>query len=471
MRIITSFIALLFCVTLWAADTVKTSSSEDAEKTYYYSTGLSLGGSTAKELPFWMQANKHGLLPENNYAAWDFQLKKVYDAEKKWDWEFGVMGTGSVSSSTDLRFRDYYAGAKYKNWKITVGAKADDIVYDGLSSTNGRFIWSTNARPYPRVMIEMDYANVPFTNGWVQVKGLFSEGMMYEDRYVEKPRLHYKNLYVKIGKKRLTAEFGLNHYAQWGGDSPRFGKLPTSWGAYKDLVLASEQSKYDELGTEIDHNRVGNHVGMIEGKAHYTANKFRITAYRQVIFEDSSGQNFFNRDALMGIYVHRFKKDAWIQSFLLEHYYTKKQSGTLTGIKPDGSGLYTGKDNYFNQSTYRSGWTSYGYTIGTPFFTAPLYDDYSRGISNNRITAWHGGVSGYLAKKVPYRALLSYTKNFGTYSVPVDNKNQVSGYFEMSLPKKTLPFDLTFGIAADQGSYLKDKWGAFVKISTDGWWK
>lgn len=460
---------VMLCITVLNAQEANTHNAKEDKGDYYYRTGLSFGLSTEDGLPFWMQANQFGLVPHQNHGLWDFELKKEFDVAQKFDWAFGIMGAASVADNAEIGLRDYYVGACYGKLRLYAGAKADEILYDGLSSTNGSFIWSNNARPYPKISLEIPYTDIPFTKGYLQFKAAISEGVMFDNRYVDKPHVHHKKLYLKAKKGRFAVEFGLNHYAQWAGESPRFGKLPSSFDAYTDMFFAKENSKHDKLGNAIDHNRVGNHLGMLDGRLHYRANRFSLDFYRQVIFEDSSGQNFFNRDALHGIYIKRAKENAWLQSFLVEYYYTKKQSGEKAGKKPGENKLWTGRDNYFNQSVYRSGWTSYGHTLGTPFFTAAHSEKYATGVSNNRIEALHGGIFGYVAHKFPYKALISYSNNIGTYAKPID-KNQVSGYFEMTIPVQRLPLDFTFGVAADQGAYLQDNWGAFVKISTNGWW-
>lgn len=465
-------IVLVFCTQLLQAQLTENYNTEQEGKGgYYYKTGFGFGFGTKDTLPFWLLSNKFGLVPSENYALWDIELKKEFKATKRFDWAFGVVAAASVADEVEVQFRDYYIGARYRKLRLYVGAKAVPVIYDGLSSTNGNFICSSNARPYPKILLEIPYVDVPFTRGWVQFKGAISEGIMYDNRYVDKPHVHNKNLYFKVGKERWAFEVGLEHYVQWSGTSPKRGKLPTGLDVYKDLFFAKDNSKYDQLGSDIDYNRVGNHLGMYDVRFHYAMEQLTASLYRQVIFEDSSGRNFMNRDALMGIFVKRNKENAWAQSFLLEYYYTKKQSGNKVGAKPDG-GIYTGRDNYFNQSVYRSGWTSYGHTIGTPFFTPLPAKGYVLGVANNRIEALHGGVFGYVASRFPYRLMLSYSNNTGTYSVPF-NKNQISGYFEMTVPFKihSFPINATFGFAADKGEYLNDNFGVFAKISTNGWWK
>ncbi len=463
---------LLLCANILVAQEKNYNTKEDGKGGYSYSTDLGFQLSSKDTMPFWLQANKFGLLPNENAVLWNAEIKKEFAPEKRLDWTFGVMGTTSLGSKAKVKLRDYYVGGRYGKLRLFIGAKADAIQFDGLSSSNGSFIMSSNARPYPKISFEMPYTDIPYTKGILQFKGAFSEGIMYDNRYVDKPHVHHKNLYLRAKRGGFSLAVGMNHYAQWGGTSPRFGKLPSSLGAYRDVFFALDDSKYDQIAASFDHNRVGNHLGMLDVRFQYKATNFDLEFYRQVIFEDHSGQNLKNRDALNGIYITRKKENAWLESFLFEYYYTKYQSGDKIGKKPGEDKLYTGRDNYFNQSVYKSGWTSYGYTIGTPFFTALHGKDYALGVSNNRISALHGGVFGYIANKYPYRAMLSYTDNLGTYYTPID-KQQVSGYFEMSIPVKinNLPLNITWGIAADKGEYFEDNWGTFIKISTNGWAK
>lgn len=462
----------LFCSFFWTLQAQKIDSIL-LQKQYgiYYDTGLMFGGSSQESIPFWMKANKSGLIPNSNHALWNFEIAKVNQRSKKVNWDFGIMGVAAVAEKTKIALRDYFIGLSYDQVRLSVGAKANEVAYDGLSSTNGDFIESLNARPYPQLRLEVGYTTIPFTKGWVQFKGLYSEGLMFDERFVDKPRVHYKDLYLKIGKRKLTFEVGLKHFVQWGGTSPTRGKLPTGLGVYYDLFFAKDDSKYDPQGSVIDYNRVGNHIGMYDVKLRYKTKRFVVSLYRQIIFEDSSGRNFMNKDALMGIHLKRLDKKSWLQAILFEYYYTKYQSGSLAGAKP-GGGIHTGRDNYFNQSVYRSGWTSYGNTIGTPLFT-PRYDKngMALGIRNNRVIAFHGGVFGYLSSNSYYKAMMTYSHNYGTYSKGLDQK-QLSGILEVVYSFPKIATNLSLGVASDlAGSYLPKNQGVFIKISTHGWWR
>ena len=101
-------------------------------------------------------------------------------------------------------------------WHETVGSILPEI-------SSGSIIWSGNARPMPKVEIGIpEYATLPFTWDLVEIKGLISHGWFEDGRYASNVWLHHKNAYVRIGGSLpVSLYYGLNHYAMWGGSSPR----------------------------------------------------------------------------------------------------------------------------------------------------------------------------------------------------------------------------------------------------------
>ena len=123
-------------------------------------------------------------------------------------------------------------------------------------------------------------------------------------------------------------------------------------------------------------------------------------------------------------------------------------------------------DNYFNNGEYRSGWTLYERVIGSPFMTPGLSGGTTR-IINNRVIAHHIGMKGMAWQTTPYKLMLSYSRNYGTYGNPM-KKNQFSGALEVTLPFKNLPFAVETGIYGDLGDLFKDNFGFTIKLSRKG---
>ena len=99
------------------------------------------------------------------------------------------------------------------------------------------------------------------------------------------------------------------------------------------------------------------------------------------------------------------------------------------------------------------------------------------GIENNRLKAHHLSLAGKLFRKMPYKLMLTYSQNYGTYSRPYNSPSQwgkpwwaveetplhqVSGAFQGEIPLKH--FAVTYGIYADRGQLLPDVFGATLGL-------
>ncbi len=447
------------------------------KKNLNYEVGASVHLSSASSLPFWLVSNQNGRVPNENSALTDWSLFKNFDRKDSdlLDYELGLSTRAAVYDQTDLMISQAYARFSWKKILLSVGSRYEDQQFDNLSATNGNLFLSNNARPIPRLSMGLqDYWDLPFFKGWLAVKGMFSEGIMLDDRYVDKTRVHYKNVYAKIGGDRqLNLIVGFQHYAQWGGSSlnPKVGQLPSDLGNYLRMIVGkgtSENVVYGEW-----ENAYGNHFGGWDIHLQYKTEKVEWELYRQTMFEDHSGIYITRPDGVTGLYAKFLGDKNWIQSIMYENYYTKYQSGDTPGgqTNPEG-GLYTGRDDYFNNYIYRSGWTHHGRTVGLPFFTSQPKNEegLTLGVLNNRIVAHHMGVKGFLFNKIPYRALLTYSQNWGRYAQPLDGgmQEQLSGLLELQLPEKTLPFEISFAISMDQGEMYKDNVGCCLRIYKKG---
>ena len=100
------------------------------------------------------------------------------------------------------------------------------------------------------------------------------------------------------------------------------------------------------------------------------------------------------------------------------------------------------------------------------------------GVENNRIKAHHLSLSGKAFHKSPYKLMLTYTQNFGTYWTPYTGDSQISQPWgtvhETPLHQVSaafigeLPFyshlTLTYSLFADRGQLLPDAFGATVGV-------
>ena len=167
-----------------------------------------------------------------------------------------------------------------------------------------------------------------------------------------------------------------------------------------------------------------------------------------------------------------------VENITSEFTYTKNMSGENPpdqGYDEDGNPIPgRGRDNYFNNGIYASGWTYFGKTIGSPYFTAMPVDE--NGITNgvilgdNRFMAFNVGVKGTF-KPVQYKAMLSHVTYFGWFDNEYDPKpKQLSGLLELLVPQNTqgIPFDIALAASFDTGTYAPVNFGGFLTLTRRG---
>ncbi|WP_321281332.1 capsule assembly Wzi family protein [Marinifilum fragile] len=456
------FKGLLFVLFLMVTSTIS------AQKQVKYDVGISSSIGKDGDLPFWLVSNKRGVVPSENYVMTDFTLGMNFNDNQKdkIDFMWKASGLGYTGHQSDLLLDELFVGLRWKIFNFSLGQKSDDVIYNGISSTNGNLLYSNNARSYPRYEFSIpNWTDVPFLKGILSFKGLLSDGLTTDNRYTDNARIHHKNFYVKFFKdSKLSASAGMEHYALWSGTHPESGKISGGLDKYFKIFTGSG----DDDGAFInDEYRLGDHIGSWRFDLYYTEEKFSLNAYYQSVFEDGGGRKFRSfPDALYGLYyTKKANENSFIRSAIIEFYHTTDQSGDKFGLI-DGI-AYGGRDNYFNHSEYKSGWTHYGRVIGSPLFITGESNGHTI-IANNRFKAVHLGVKGYLGS-IPYKTYLTFSKNYGTYAVPYENSlNQFSGLVELTIPAKKLPFKIDVACAMDKGKLLKDNLGFFIRLSKSG---
>lgn len=452
------------------------------KRQFSYQFDLSGFAASGERLPFWMTANKHGLVPDGNGGMIFLGVFSDFTTKHKIQFAYGVSASGSLSKADDNVVLDQlYASGRWRNLRLDIGMIHPEEEYNGISSTNGNFVLSGNSRAFPGYNLRSDYMKIPGTKGVVSLKFNWADYMLVDDRYVEDTRAHNKSIFVKfIPHHRWEIIVGLEHWAQWAGDSPSEGKQPSSFKDYWRIVRAKSGGEGATRGDSL--NALGNHLGREHLRVNYLADNYVLTFYHDIPWDDASGTDFRSfPDGTYSLYYGSFDREQWVTDVIYEFYYTKYQSGSrhdrpatpeeIAEQDPDdpfyGRRVIGGCDNYFNNGIYRSGWTYYRRTIGSPLMTASAGE--RLGIVNNRVIGHHVGVCGMAFRKVPYKAMLTYTINYGTYGTKIlEAPRQLSGALNVEIPVKKLPFRLEAGIYADYGSFLQDNIGLSIKISRQG---
>lgn len=477
-----SLVLLLFCFGL--------SPIYSQENNIHYDVTLGAGLSSDETLPFWLVSNRYGSVPNTDHGLLN---AAIYADLKKADKDFGIAfkinatgfianenaTTAYVADENAILINEMYLRLQYKNWALDFGNMHDQVKWEGLSSSNGNIVKSINSRAYPGINIKtLDYIKLPFAKKWLRFRGNFANYWLNDNRYVDNANLHHASLFFKF---KLSPKFdliaGMDHYAQWAGTSPTTGKQPSSFKDFMRIVVGkaggSNSLETDQL------NALGNHLGGYLLQLNYYGAQSNLNFYYSHLFEDASGMELQNwMDGLYGLMVDLKKPEAIVSHLLAEFSYTKNMSGENApdqGRDENGEIIHgRGYDNYFNNGVYSSGWTYFGSTIGSPYFTTKPIDE--NGITNgvivgdNRFMAFNVGVKGKLAP-VNYKAMLSHVTYFGWIKQEYENKpTQLSGLLEVVLPQgsKGIPFDVSASLSFDTGTYSPVNFGGFLTLTRRG---
>ncbi len=496
--------------------------------------------STGTTLPFWMTSNQFGLMPEHNGALALVQARTQYDATKEFQWKWGVSlaaqyDSGPVAPKGTADFGvmvdELYASLKWKVFSLDLGMKHDPLDFYGatptlgsLSSTGGHIVSSGNARTMPGYMLNLDPVPIPLTRKHVWLYGSFGDFATYDNRYVKGALVHRtKFTFLFNITKRLDFRMGLDHYALWAGDSPQYGKMPVTFGNYFRVVTGRGASSEGSISDQL--NVIGDQGGGALLRLDYRGNGWKAALLRDVPYNDGSGvgpQNF--PDGVETLWFGFDDKDRWVTDIVYEFAYTRWQSGVRHDrptteeerehLDPADQYHYWkhivgGCDDYFNNGEYKSGWTHFDRTIGYPLFVPKgthagtwtsqrAADDLStvnRGVENNRLRAHHVALGGKLFRKFPYKLMLTYSQNYGTYTKPYAGESaigkpwgsvqetplhQVYGAFVGEVPMQAFAdlgylgarspiraFSLTYGLYADRGQLLPDTFGFTLGLRYD----
>ena len=493
--------------------------------------------SSGTQLPFWAGANQFGLMPEGSGGLALLRAGTEYDATKEFQWKWGVSLAGQYDSRNvpektadfSAMVDELYASARWKVFTLDAGMKHVDIDFLGagmpalgsMSTTGGHILWSGNTRTMPGYLITLDPVAVPFTHQVLWIHGAFGDYKTLDNRYVSGALIHRTKLFLLLKPvPQLDIQLGLDHIAMWGGTSPDYGKMPITVGNYFRVITGRRASSSGTLNDQ--DNVIGDQRGGLLFRVDWRGDGWKTAFQRDVPYDDGSGmagiQNWPD-----GVYTFWFgsdNKDRWVSDILYEYQYTMKQSGIYHDrpttdeekqhLDPSDQyhynrHIYGGLDDYFNNGEYRSGWTYYGRTIGDPLISpkgthaatwtgkgpasAPVL-----GVENNRIKAHHLSLSGRAFHRLPYKLMLTYTQNYGTYDTPYLGQSQkgqpwgtvhetplhqISAALLGELPFASLSplssqsflrqLTLTYGLFADRGQLLPDAFGVSVGVRWE--WK
>ncbi|MDD6210808.1 MAG: capsule assembly Wzi family protein [Bacteroidales bacterium] len=448
--------------------------------------------------PYYHVANRQGLASiEPNNAYLRAAVYKKMTPGKRFDYGGAIDLVGALGHSSPFIVQQAYAEVQYRCLDLMVGSKEYWSEMKNPQLSSGGMVWSGNARPIPQVRLGIfDFTEFPWTNGWLQVKLDISFGRFTDDRYLRnefgynpnsflttKVYYHQKKLFFRSKEsKPFIVTIGAEMAAQFGGEKLYYSnnewhieKVPVKASSFWNVLIPGKGDETSSMGDQAYF--YGNHLGSWNAIFEYKfKNKSRLKGYFEWYFDDASGMGKLNGwDGLWGIEYNTNKKD-FVSNIVFEYLQTTNQSGPIHWSPDDfpNSSIRdahaTGADDYYNNFFY-AGWTHWGMTMGTPLLRSPAYnrDGYLR-FTNNRVQAFHLGISGYFLQEWDYRILASYRRSWGTPFIPIPKVlYSTSAMLEITYtPLKLKGWSFLASCAFDIGTLYDSNSGFALRIRKTG---
>ena len=441
-----------------------------------WDASLRMAGSTGQYMPFWARTGEDGILPVRSSGLLTAGTDIRYRHANGIFFEAGTNLAGVLALKSPLNRTPVYGmvdrlyvSGGWKMLRMDVGMIPRRGDLGPLSVTGGDFHMSGNARNLPGVNLSSDW--IYFEKGhWFGVKGNLAHYQTIDSRRVKGAMIHNKAIAAKfaLGRK-VDLIAGFDHYAHWGGEGQA-----ESFKDYVKIFFAMRGDASDSPSDQL--NVFGNHLGREWARVVWRARPFTMTFQYDKPFEDNSGMIFQNfPDGVWTLQFALNDREAFVTDVTYEFINTTWQSGDKHDITNDKGEtiILGGRDNYFGNSPYASGWTHFGRTIGLPLIlpAMPDADGVVPRVVNTRVRGHHIALAGMVARKVPYRFKATFTENFGTYGVPYpETPWQLSLALEADLAKRLtrLPVVFSLGIYGDVGRLYPDSVGLTLKVSYAG---
>jgi hypothetical protein len=464
------------------------------EETNRLSYGVETFGSvsTQHQTPFWMVSNQQGVIPleaNNGFLRTDIGYHHRFGRDFGWTTKADLIAV--TPRYRNIYVQQLFTELAYKGVRLSIGSQETGRYLQTVTDpflSSGDLGLAINARPIPEInAYSPGFLSVPWTSGWLQVKGNFSVGRSFDtdylnsfinekQHYIQNLLWHHKSLYLQLKdtKQHAPVSFivGIRHAVQWGGEAtdPKLkGQQPHAFMDFVRIVFGQSGDQHATLSDQI--NALGAHYGSYDFRLSVEKKDWTVHGYYQHIFGDASGMEFYNGlDGLKGLQIES-SKFPWLRKIVFEHLYTLDQSGPFHFIGYDYSkypGYGGGGDNYYNNQEYTTGFSYFNRSLGSPFLVSPEYNkDGQVGFKHSRVQAWYLGAEGAISRKLSYRFMVSTMESFGVPYAPTLKKLTATS-FKTDFFYTHNDWTFTATIAADQGSLLGDHRGIGLSIKKRG---
>ena len=475
-----------------------------------YKASVTAQASSASLSPYMLGSWNEGRYAEGNGIWQEASVLKRLDKTRRWSWSAGIGYMAGIGSETDydrwdettktwgvsgarrnaFRITQLFGELKYRQAFLTIGMKntTSGIVDGRLSS--GDLTRSNNASPIPGIAVGfLDFQNIPFTNGWVQIDGELMYGKMMDSNFKEREfncfsglealdiLYNYKRCYFRTNpQKNFYVTIGMQAAAFFGGRAYEYKKgavvaFDDRGFHVKDLL----QAFFPREGGEAYYE--GSHLGSWDMKVVYRfKDGSKMNAYFEWPWEDGSGIGRMNGwDGLWGV-QYNFAREGIVSKVVMEYLDFTNQGGPIHYAPADHpnssmTGQASGSDDYYNNGFYGA-YTNYGMSIGSPFLIAPLYNrDGMLSYLHNRARGFHIALEGQPFERMGYQVKVGYEVAGGSGWFPSYRKcRSTSALVELRMaPNRKIPgLDLCVKVAFDKGALRGDNFGAQLQIGYRG---
>lgn len=487
-----------------------TTTTVSAEEIVNYEAETIFNVGSGDFAPYYIASNRHGIITQSSDALLRLEAGKSLDLSQRFSYAYGAEFIAGYADEIDysrydatsasfynhseapstIWLQQLYGEIKYRGVFLTVGMKEHQSALLNFNLSSGDLEESGNSRPIPEVRIGfVDFQNIPFTNGWVQIQGEISYGKFTDNDWLENhynyydwhinldSYYHYKRCYFRTNPAQpLSVTVGMQTAGQFGGTTYVYAN-GVETKQYKGSAKIKDFFKMfiPNQGAGSDFYE-GNSLGSWDVMARYRFNNgVQLKAYVQKPWEDGSGIGWMNGfDGLWGVEYIAANTDAIVNGAVLEYIDFTNQSGPIHWSPDDSPGTTitseaTGADAYYNNFQYNS-YINYGMSIGSPFLPSPIYNtDGYLAFIDSRVRGFHAGVTGKIGN-VDYRLLGGYRKGWGDGKAPTstsrhDTSMMAEGIY--TLPK--LPaLQVKAQLAFDRGNMFGDNFGACVTVAYRG---
>lgn len=498
-----------FKLTAIAALTMLAAGAEDF--TMHYSATVQANGGPHDFAPYYISSLRNGKLTSARAGSIDVAAWRPLDLSRRFSYSFGIEALAQGANTVDYeRFnvtdKTWYTHAesparvwlqqlwgevKYRGVFLSVGMRDFTPALVNRRLSSGDLIESGNSRNIPGARAGfVDFQNIPFTNGWVQIQGEIAYGKATDNDW-QKKHYNYYNEHLNLGwwynykrcffrtkpSQPFSVTVGMQAAAQFAGETYwyRDGKV---W-RYSDKKLQIRDFLDMMILREGDDYWKGNHLGSWDFQARYRfRNGSEVKAYFQWLWEDGSGIGKLNgMDGLWGIEWKPARRGV-VSGAVLEVMTYMNQGGPIHYDYDDHHGTNLnkhraeGRDNYYNNLWY-NGYALYGMSIGSPMFIAPVFntDGATTTFLNNRFWGIHAAIEGDVLPTLSYRAMASYRRFYGRLAAPaVKTTHDFSAMVEASWRLPQVPgLTLNAQIAFDCGnSTYGNNFGALISVNYSG---